>query len=75
MGELLKENVNINAQDDEGKTVLHYSSEIRKEPILSLLLSNNANSIIDQSQRTPLHILLQWPKPRVRFPVIYNILN
>lgn len=55
---LLNNQVNVNAQDDSGKTALHYASEKGFQDIILLLVSDeNINvNIQDRNGNTPLHL-------------------
>lgn len=69
--ELVKETISINAQDVDGKTALHLAVENKSDNAVKILLSNGADClIVDSHFQTPLHLLLQWNRPKVTLRVI-----
>lgn len=54
---LVKNGCDVNAQDQDGKTPLHYASELGQDDTLEILLNNKANPDIQEKLmgKTPLH--------------------
>lgn len=54
---LVKTGCNVNFQDQDGKTPLHYASELGQDDTLEILLNNKANPDIQEKRmgKTPLH--------------------
>ncbi|XP_014237914.1 tankyrase-2-like [Trichogramma pretiosum] len=60
--------VRIDAQDESGKTALHYALELRRERSAEFLLKNGANpSLADKYGLTPLHIICDKPALAEKF--------
>ena len=64
----MKQKVDVNLVNDEGRSALHLASDAKKDYIVQLLLQNGANSsLADIHKITPLHLLLKWPRPKVPY--------
>lgn len=58
---LVRHKCNINAVDEEGRTPLHYASELGQDDTLEVLLKAGANPDVKDvpKGRTPLHIAIE----------------
>ncbi|KAL1494475.1 hypothetical protein ABEB36_010071 [Hypothenemus hampei] len=70
---LLKENFDINQQDECGKTALHHAAQRDLQDILLLLIDHGANvNSLDHNRNTPLHLACDWGQVSCVKALIYS---
>ncbi len=70
---LIDSGANVNAQDNLGKSAMHYAALEGQTTILEILLSRNADpNIVDCNGNTPLHITATCNQPLASITLLYN---